>query len=77
VFEREEWPSNPFYSGPSLTGCCQVTVGRCIPGYCLELWGWSLERIPTVWAGSHGVREAALEEMTFILESQLTGAERG
>ena len=27
--------------------CCEVTVGKSIPGYCQELWGWSLNRIPT------------------------------
>jgi hypothetical protein len=37
----------PLYSGPGLPGCCQVTVGRSIPGYCQEPWGWSLDRIPT------------------------------
>ena len=25
--EREERTSSPFYSGPGLPGCCQVTVG--------------------------------------------------
>ena len=25
--EREEGASSPFYSGPGLPGCCQVTVG--------------------------------------------------
>ena len=33
---REEGPSSPFYSGPGLLGCCQVTVG------------WSLDRILTI-----------------------------
>jgi hypothetical protein len=31
---REEGPSGPFYSGPDLSGCCQVTVGRSKPGCC-------------------------------------------
>ena len=34
--KREEGPSSLFYSGPGLPGCCQ------------ELWGWSLDRIPSV-----------------------------
>ena len=25
--EREEGSSSPFYSGPGLNGCCQITVG--------------------------------------------------
>jgi hypothetical protein len=25
--KREEGASSPFYSGPGLPGCCQVTVG--------------------------------------------------
>jgi hypothetical protein len=25
--EREEGPSSPFYSGPGLPGCFQITVG--------------------------------------------------
>jgi hypothetical protein len=25
--EREDGASSPFYSGPGLPGCCQVTVG--------------------------------------------------
>jgi hypothetical protein len=41
----EEGPSNLFYNGPSLPGCCQVTVGRRIPGYCHEL-GWILDTLP-------------------------------
>ena len=32
---------------PCLHGCCQVTLRRNIPGCCQELWGWSLDRIPT------------------------------
>jgi hypothetical protein len=39
IREREEGPSTPFYTGPRLPGCCQVTVGSSIPGYCQELWG--------------------------------------
>ena len=31
--KREEGLSSPFYSGSGLPGCCQVTVGRSIPGY--------------------------------------------
>jgi hypothetical protein len=31
--EREEGASSPFNSGPGLHGCCQVTVGRSIPGW--------------------------------------------
>jgi hypothetical protein len=27
ALEKEEGPSSPFYSGPSLPGHCQVTVG--------------------------------------------------
>jgi hypothetical protein len=32
--EREEGASSPFYSGPGLPGCCQVTVRSSIPGCC-------------------------------------------
>jgi hypothetical protein len=34
--EREEGANNPFYSGPGLPGCCQVTVG------------WSFDRMLTL-----------------------------
>jgi hypothetical protein len=50
--EREEGASSPFYSGPGLSGCCQVIVGRTIPGYCQVIGGWSLDRMLTVSAWS-------------------------
>ena len=31
---REKGANSPFYSGPGLPGCCQVTVGRSILGCC-------------------------------------------
>jgi hypothetical protein len=31
---EEEGPSIPFYSGPGLPDCCQVTVGWSIPDCC-------------------------------------------
>jgi hypothetical protein len=34
---QEEGASSPFFSGPGLTDCCQVTVGRSIPGCYQEL----------------------------------------
>ena len=30
--KREEGASSPFYSGPGLPGCCQVTVGQSLEG---------------------------------------------
>jgi hypothetical protein len=45
--EREEKANSPFYSGPGLPGCCQVTVGRSIPDCCQVTIGWSLDRMIT------------------------------
>jgi hypothetical protein len=41
VREREEGPSNTFYSGPNLPGCCWVRVGRSILAAARN-WGWGL-----------------------------------
>jgi hypothetical protein len=45
--EREEGASSPFYSGPCLPGCCQVTMGRSIPDCSQVTVGWSLDRMLT------------------------------
>ena len=39
--------SSPFDSGSGPLDCCQVTVGRSIPGYCQVTVGWSLDRMLT------------------------------
>ena len=44
--ERREQAA-PFI-GLCLPGYCQVTVGRSMRGCCLELWGWSPDRILTL-----------------------------
>jgi hypothetical protein len=45
--EKEEGTSSPFYSGSSLPGCYQVTVGRSILGCYQVNVGWSLDRMLT------------------------------
>ena len=42
--ERGE-ASSPFYSGPDITGFCQVNVGRVMPGCCQVIMRWNLDRI--------------------------------
>jgi hypothetical protein len=46
--KRQERQEHKRKEGPSLPGCCQVTVERSIPGCCQEVWGWSLDRIATI-----------------------------